>query len=318
MPRSRLGLHGPEVSRIGLGTMSWPGCRYGERGCGPLPIREAAAMLEAAAESGITLVDTAEGYGRGFAEKTLAAALRAAGLQGRFTIVTKTGPLFAEEQTGGRTCNLSPTHLIERACRARDRLQVEAIDVLLAHWPDPLTPIEDTMAAAAELKANGVIRHFGVSNFSNDLLAAALRCGDVMCNQLPYSLADRSIDADGRRQFCLELGVGIMAYSPLGKGILGGNYAPGRLPPPEDYRHQRPHFRENLETNLALAQKVRELAGHARCSPAAVALAWVLATPGITCAIPGAKSPAQVRQHAEVARLLADADFLHCVREVLH
>lgn len=303
MPMARLGKSGPLVSRIGLGTMSWPGCRYGEQGGNPPALSQIQHMLETAAEAGISLVDTAEGYGCGLAERVLGQALRASGLREHFTIVTKTGPLFGNEVIHGRTCNLSRAHIFERVDRALERLQVDCVDVLLAHWPDPQTPVEETMEAAQDLIGSGKIRFFGVSNFPNDLLERALARGPVICNQLPCSLADRSIE-DGRRQFCLEQGVGIMAYSPLGKGILSGKYSADSLPPPDDYRHQRPHFRENLEKNLNLAMALREMAAEAGCPTAAVALAWVLLRPGITCVIPGAKTPEQIREHAESVRLL--------------
>lgn len=300
-----LGSGGPHVSAVGLGTMSWPGCRYGELSNSPISADAATRMVAAALERGITLIDTAEGYGRGLAETHLGLAIRELGCTGDLTIVTKTGPLFGGEREDGRTCDLSRGHLLERVEAALRRLDVERIDVLLAHWPDAKTPIEETMAAVAELKMAGKIRHFGVSNFSNDLLAAALRCGEVVCNQLPCSLADRSIE-DGRRQFCLERGVGIMAYSPIGKGVLSGKYDGHNLPPEGDYRHQRPHFRENLEPNLRLAAKIRALAAELETEPVAVALGWTLLLPGVTVAIPGAKTSEQINGHAKAAKLIAN------------
>jgi aryl-alcohol dehydrogenase-like predicted oxidoreductase len=117
----------------------------------------------------------------------------------------------------------------------------------------------------------------------------------VVANELPYSLADRSIDAD-RRPFCLEEQVGIIAYSPLGKGVLSGKYDAQRLPPADDYRHQKKYFaKENLPRFLALAQHLRDLAPQFSCTPAQLALAWVLARSGITVVLPGAKSTDQIR-----------------------
>ncbi len=301
----QLGVGGPQVSAVGLGTMSWPGCRYGELSGSPVSAGAATRMIAAALEQGISLIDTAEGYGRGLAETHLGQAIRALDCADQLTIVTKTGPLFDNERTDGRSCDLSHGHLLERVDAALARLGVARIDVLLAHWPDARTPIEETMAAVDELRAAGKIQHFGVSNFSNDLLAAALRCGEVICNQLPCSLADRSID-DGRRQFCDENGVGIMAYSPIGKGVLSGKYEATKLPPDDDYRHQRPHFRENLEQNLKLAARIRALARELDTEPVAVALAWTLLLPGISVAIPGAKSPEQIAGHGKAAALIAN------------
>jgi aryl-alcohol dehydrogenase-like predicted oxidoreductase len=285
--------------------MSWPGCNYGDSGYSPTPEDLAATreMVRTAFDSGINLFDTAEGYGRGLAEEMLGRTLQELGCREKAVIVTKVGPLFGEEQTGGRTCNLSAKHIADRCALSLKRLRTDYVDLYLAHWPDPRTPIEETMEAVAKLKEEGKIRWFGVSNFSNDLLGAALRRGIVASNQLPYSLADRTIDTD-KRPFCVENRVGIMAYSPLGKGVLSGKYDAQHLPPPGDYRHTRKYFaKENFSRYFALAGGLRELALQISCTAAQLALAWVLAQPGITVALPGAKSPDQVRANAGASDL---------------
>lgn len=270
-------------------------------------------MVRTALDLGVTVFDTAEGYGRGLAEEHLGIALNDAGRPDGLTIVTKTGPLFEEERVDGRPCNLTRAHIIPRVEDALRRLRVESIDVLLAHWPDEQTPVEETMQAAEELKASGKIIHFGVSNFSNSQLAAAMACGPVICNQLPCSLADRSIE-DGRRAFCLKHGVGIMAYSPIGKGVLSGKYDLSHRPAPEDYRNQRPHFQEHFQANLNCTARLQSLARDFSTTPVAVALAWTLQLPGITVAIPGAKSPDQIADHVAAARLLENPSLI----EALH
>jgi aryl-alcohol dehydrogenase-like predicted oxidoreductase len=300
-----LGKSDLNVSVISLGTMSWPGCNYGDSGYSPTPEDLAATreMVRTAFDSGINLFDTAEGYGRGLAEEMLGRTLQELGCREKAVIVTKVGPLFGEEQTGGRTCNLSAKHIADRCALSLKRLRTDYVDLYLAHWPDPRTPIEETMEAVAKLKEEGKIRWFGVSNFSNDLLGAALRRGIVASNQLPYSLADRTIDAD-KRPFCVENRVGIMAYSPLGKGVLSGKYDAQHLPPPGDYRHTRKYFaKENFSRYFALAGRLRELALQISCTAAQLALAWVLAQSGITVALPGAKSPDQVRANARASDL---------------
>jgi aryl-alcohol dehydrogenase-like predicted oxidoreductase len=225
-------------------------------------------------------------------------------------VVTKVGPLFGSEQIDGRTCNLTAPHILARCELSLKRLRSDRIDLYLAHWPDPLTPIEETMSAINSLVTQGKIRWFGVSNFHNDLLGAALQHGEVAANQLPYSLADRSIDAD-RRPFCLKNQVGIIAYSPLGKGVLSGKYDAQHLPPSDDYRHHRKYFaKENLPRFLALAQHLRELAPEFSCTPAQLALAWVLAKPGITVVLPGAKSPDQVRANTEASNISLPSDVI--------
>jgi aryl-alcohol dehydrogenase-like predicted oxidoreductase len=296
----QLGKSDLQASVVGFGTMSWPGCNYGDTDY--VASREdravAREMVQASLDVGINLFDTAEGYGLGLAEEILGSTLQELASREKAIIVTKVGPLFGSERVDGRTCNLTAEHILERCERSLKRLQTDYIDLYLAHWPDPVTPIEETMQAVDKLRTAGKIRWFGVSNFSSELLGAALDRGQVVANELPYSLADRSIDAD-RRPFCLEEQVGIIAYSPLGKGVLSGKYDAQRLPPADDYRHQKKYFaKENLPRFLALAEHLRELAPQFSGTPAQLALAWVIAKPGISVVLPGAKSPDQIRANA--------------------
>ena len=311
--RSRpLGASGCLVSTVGLGTMSWPGCRHGLGDYDPTEkdFGDIRAMVSAALDAGITLFDTAESYGLGRAESLLGRALQELERRNDAFLVTKVGPLFGPEQSNGRSCDLSAAHIIARCEQSLSRLHTDRIDLYLAHWPDPLTPLEETMQAAATLKAQGKIRAFGVSNFSNDLLAEALRHGAVAANQLPYSLVDRDLDA-AQRPFCLENNVGILVYSPMGKGVLSGKYDATHLPPADDYRHQRKQFEvPNLPRNLAIAAKLREFAPQCSCTPSQLALAWVLAQPGLTCVLPGSKSLDQVTNNAGAADVVIPPEIL--------
>jgi aryl-alcohol dehydrogenase-like predicted oxidoreductase len=312
-----LGKSDLHVSAIGLGTMSWPGTGFGESRLEAAaeftPVRD---MVGAAVDCGITFFDTAEGYGRGLAETQLGRALEELGVRDQSVIVSKVGPLFAEEKIGDRGCNLSKAHILARCEASLRRLRTDRIDLYLAHWPDPATPIEETMEAAEILRSQGKIRWFGVSNFSAALLEEALAHGPVTANQLPYSLVDRDIDAD-RRPFCLQNQIGIMAYSPLGKGILSGKYDATHLPPVDDYRHQRKHFaKENLDRHLAIAAKVRELAPLCNCTPAQLAMAWAIAQPGISVILPGAKSVEQVRANAAAADVTIPEEVLTTLNAV--
>ncbi|CAN5649460.1 aldo/keto reductase [soil metagenome] len=300
------------TSVVALGTMSWPGCNYGyAKGTASAADLDAATrMVGTALDGGINFFDTAEGYGRGLAEEMLGLALERLQARDRAIIVTKVGPLFETEQIDGRPVNLSRAHLFERCEQSLRRLRTDHIDLYLAHRPDDLTPIEETMAAVATLKEQGKIRWFGVSNFSAAQLSEALAHGPVVANQLPYSLVDRGIDTD-QRPFCEKHNVGIMAYSPIGKGILSGKYDASHLPPADDYRHQRKHFAaENLPHHLAIAQQLRELAPAHNCTPAQLALAWTFSQPGITVALPGVKSPEQVASNAAAGDVKLSATAL--------
>lgn len=312
MTKRPLGKTGFRVPVIGLGTMSWPGCNYGQNDheLTPDDFRSVGEIVGAALDTGLSLFDTAEGYGRGRAETLLGRALADSGRRAEATIVTKVGPLFAEEQVAGRTCNLTAAHIMERCENSLSRLRTDYIDLYLAHWPDPQTPIEETMGAIAKLQEQGKIRAFGVSNFSDEQLAEALGHGPVAANQLPYSLVDREIDAD-KRPFCLEREVSILAYSPLGKGVLGGKYDAQHLPPADDYRHHRKHFdKANLDRNFAIASKVREGALACGSTPAQLALAWVLAQSGLTVVLPGAKSIEQAKSNAAAGDLVIPPEIL--------
>ncbi|NJK91873.1 MAG: aldo/keto reductase [Blastochloris sp.] len=312
-----LGQSDLNVSVVALGTMSWPGCRFGASSFPRTEIDLSALkiQLHVARDAGINLIDTAEGYGRGLAEELLGELLQDPALRKHFLITTKVGPLFPEASEPQRSVNLSPTH-VRRCCEASlRRLGLDCLDLYLAHWPDPDTPLHETMGVMAELKKEGKIRWFGVSNFNNDQLSECLALADttlpVVTNQIPYSLADRGIEAD-RLPFCQKNQIGIMAYSPLGKGLLGGNYSLTQLPPPNDYRHQRPHFApENLSRNMALADKLRLLSAQLSITPAQLALAWALANPAITTVLPGAKTPDQLRDSAGAGSLTLPDNILH-------
>ena len=306
----QLGTSDLNVSVVAMGTMSWPGGNYAHArtNASPADLDAATLMVKTALDSGINFLDTAEGYGRGLAEEMLGQALERLGARDKAVIVTKVGPLFAEEQLDGRAVNLSRDHLIARCEGSLRRLRTDHIDLYLAHRPDDLTPIAETKAAAAELQQQGKIRWFGLSNFSAAQTAEALQHGSIAVNQLPYSLVDRGIDGD-QRPFCLENKVGIMAYSPIGKGVLSGKYDASHLPPADDYRHQRKHFAaENLGRHLAIAQKVRELAPGHGCTPAQLALTWTFSQPGITVALPGVKSPEQVAANAAGGDVVLSAE----------
>jgi aryl-alcohol dehydrogenase-like predicted oxidoreductase len=306
----QLGSSDLKVSVIGLGNMSWPWCLFGEKTppdavIDPEAIRR---MVATALDSGINFFDTAEGYGRGLAEQLLGNALKELGRRNEAILVTKVGPLFDEETTDGRNCNLSARHVRERCEQSLRRLKTDCIDLYMAHWPDAKTHIEETCEIMLRLKDEGKIRWFGVSNFDNPPLQSALEFLPVVVNQLPYSLLDRRIDLE-RRPFCQEHGVGIVAYSPLGKGMLSGKYTADKLP--DDYRLQRPHFaKENLPRHLALAVKVQKIAAELGVPPTRLALAWVLAQPGLSATIPGAKTPEQVQENAKGGELQLPEEFL--------
>jgi aryl-alcohol dehydrogenase-like predicted oxidoreductase len=296
----QLGSSDLQVSVVGVGNMSWPHCRFGVTAPHETVVdqKEIEQVVAAAIHAGINLFDTAEGYGRGMAETLLGEALRALGKRKEVCVVTKVGPLFGEEVVNGRDTNLTAKHIFLRCEGSLKRLQTDYIDLYLAHRPDCATPIEETMGAMAQLKQQGKIRHFGVSNFSATELAAALKHGPVVANQLSYNLIERGIDAEVR-PFCAKENVGIMAYSPLGKGILSGKYDENHLPPDEDYRHTKSYFaKENLPKYFALGRRCRELAAELNITFSQLALAWCMAQQGIAVVLPGSRNARQALESA--------------------
>jgi len=276
--------------------MSWPGCNYAESTEGRVAISE---MVNAALRAGITLFDTAEAYGLGLAEELLGEALKSLGQRSAAAIVTKVGPVFDRSGRPIENQQFLTRRRIFDCCEASlRRLQSDWIDLYLLHRPDPETPIAESIAALVELQQQGKIRAFGVSNFDAEQLTGALEQGSVSADQVPYNLIERGIEHQ-LRPLCSARQVGIMAYSPLGKGILSGKYDTGRLPAPQDYRHRQFQFlRENLPRHLAVARRCAEWAVELGVTPSQLALAWCLAQPGIAAVLPGAKGPSQVRENA--------------------
>jgi aryl-alcohol dehydrogenase-like predicted oxidoreductase len=284
---------GLRVSSIGLGTWqfgSWE-WGYGKDYSG----REALLIVEKALDLGITLVDTAEVYGFGRSERILGRAL--AERRGEAVIATKIFPVMP---AGPVVSN--------RARASARRLGVEAIDLYQVHWPNPVVPISATMAELAKLRDEGLVRYVGVSNFSLAGWQAAEKAlgSPVVSNQVRYSLADRRPEKDllGWAQANDRL---IIAYSPLGQGLLSARYdadhRPGGL---------RATTKEFLPDNLtradAMLQVLREVARNHDATPAQVALAWLISHPNVV-AIPGASSVSQVESNAAAADLeLSEAE----------
>jgi aryl-alcohol dehydrogenase-like predicted oxidoreductase len=250
--------------------------------------------MERAVELGINLFDTAEVYGHGHSEEVVGQATEAVGRE-RVLIATKVGG-----------DHLRPKD-VARACRGSlRRLRVEAIDLYQVHWPSPwdLIPLRDTMKALEKLQREGKIRHIGVSNFAvRDLeeARAHLSRTDIVSNQVQYSLLHREPEAELLR-YCRREGIGILAWSPIAKGILAGKYDSARRPK-DAVRSDDFLFKpENLQAAAPLLRLVKKIGRAHGKTPAQVSLAWLRAHPGVV-PIPGVKRAAQAEEHAEAAGL---------------
>ena len=278
-----LGQSGISVSAIGLGCMGLSEF-YGE----PTQESEATNLLHRAVDLGVTHFDTAEIYGQGRNEQLVGKAF--AGRWDQIVLATKFGPQ-RDPATGAFVgVDGSPANVRSSCENSLQRLGTEKIDLYYLHRVDPATPIEDTVGEMAKLVQEGKIGAVGLSEASAKTLARANAVYPIAALQTEYSIFSRDIEQD-ILPTCVELGISLVAYSPLGRGILTGRYTtPSDRPTSEtDFRAQaQPRFQPgNIETNLKLVEAIKEIAAKRGCAAAQVALAWVLGQGDHVVTIPG-------------------------------
>jgi aryl-alcohol dehydrogenase-like predicted oxidoreductase len=276
-----LGKNGPLVSALGLGCMGMSDF-YGAR-----DETESLATINRALDQGITLLDTADMYGPHHNERLLARVL-ATRRRDAF-VATKFGIVRDPANPQVRGINGKPEY-VRAACDASlRRLGVEVIDLYYQHRVDPATPIEETVGAMAELVQAGKVRYLGLSEAGPDTLRRAHAVHPITALQTEYSLWTRDPESDVLAT-CRELGIGFVAYSPLGRGFLTGQIKRFEDFDADDYRRLSPRFQgENFAKNLAIVGRIEEFAAQKHCTPGQLALAWVLAQGDDIVPIPGTK-----------------------------
>jgi aryl-alcohol dehydrogenase-like predicted oxidoreductase len=304
-----LGRSGLAVSALGLGCMGMSDFY------GPSDEAKSLETLHHSIESGITFWDTSDMYGVGHNEQLVGRALQG-DRRDQVVLATKFGVLRGADGSflgvGG-----SPEY-VRKACDASlQRLGLDHIDLYYQHRVDPKVPIEDTVGAMAELVRQGKVRHLGLSEAAAATVRRAVAVHPIAALQTEYSLWTRDVE-DEILPACRELGVGLVAYSPLGRGFLTGKIQTLDDLDAGDWRRMNPRFQgENLAKNLALAERIREIAGAKGCTPAQLALAWLLAQGRDVVPIPGTRSIQRLEENAAATRVALSADDLKEIEEAL-
>jgi len=306
MRHIELGKSGLSVSRICFGTWQFGG------DWGSIDRGEAIAAVRAALDAGVTFFDTAQAYGFGASEELLAEALGDDIRRDDVVVATKGGLRPAGPRVER---DASPAYLRDGVEQSLRKLGVEAIDLYQVHWPDGGTPFEETGAALAELKAEGKVRHVGVSNFSPAEMDALSGTIEVETDQPPYNLFNRGIEGDVL-PYCREQDVGLLVYGPLSHGLLSGSFDPAKLADEDWRRGHEPFAGENLERNLEVVARLEEFAEQRGHTLPQLAVAWVLAQPGVHVAITGARRPQHVEGIAPAAEIQLSADDLAQIDEL--
>ncbi|WP_281864161.1 aldo/keto reductase [Planomicrobium okeanokoites] len=296
-----------KISAIGLGTNAVGGHNLYDN----LNEEDGKNLVRTALDNGISFIDTADVYGTGRSEELVGEVLKEYP-RDRYVIATKGG---SDWRNGIR--DNSPEYLRKAVGESLERLQLESIDLYYIHWPDNKTPVKEAVAELAKLKAEGKIKAVGVSNFTLEQLKEANSEGGISAIQLQYHMLDRSIEKD-ILPYCVEHGITVVPYGPLAFGILGGKYDEDFLLEEGDWRKRVPLFQEGeFEKNLAIVEKLKALAGRLGTDVSKLALAWLLAQPGIDSVIPGGKRPDQVLANLEAADIELDEELLEEIDEIL-
>jgi aryl-alcohol dehydrogenase-like predicted oxidoreductase len=295
-----------EVSAIGLGCMSMTPI-YGE------PSEpEAIATIHRAVELGIDLVDTSDAYADGANEALVGRAIK--GRRDKVVLATKFGNIRYPD--GRRDVNGRPEYVPEACEASLRRLGVETIDLYYVHRIDASVPIEETVGALAKLVEQGKVRHIGLSEAAPATLRRAHATHPIAALQTEYSLWTRDAEAE-LLDTCAELGIGYVAYSPLGRGFLTGTVTDVDSLGAKDRRRDMPRFQgENLQHNARLLDTLTELAARERCTPAQLALAWLLKSRDFVVPLPGTKQRRWLEENAAAVDIAPSPDTLRTLDRV--
>jgi aryl-alcohol dehydrogenase-like predicted oxidoreductase len=311
MDQRALGSQGLTVSAEGLGCMGM------SEFYGSADASEAIATIRAALDLGVTLLDTADVYGPYTNEQLVGEAI--ADRRDEVILATKFGIVRDPENPGARGVNGRPEYVMRSCDASLRRLQSDHIDLYYQHRVDPGVPIEETVGAMAELVDAGKVRFLGLSEAGPETIRRAQDVHPISALQTEYSLWSRDVE-DEILPTLRELGIGLVAYSPLGRGFLTGQITSPDDLAPDDFRRTSPRFMgENFSRNLELVERIREIAAEQDCTPGQLALAWVMSQsrpPQNVVPIPGTKRRRYLEENVQAAELELSAEDLARIDEV--
>ncbi|MDN5848336.1 MAG: aldo/keto reductase [Nitrococcus sp.] len=312
MEKTTLADTGIEVSRIGLGTWAIGGWMWGGS-----DERAAIGTIQRAIDEGITFIDTAPAYGFGRSEEIIGRALAQGGRRARVVLATKVAIEWSQDQSK-LWRNASRKRIMQEIDDSLRRLQTDYIDLYQIHWPDSMTPIEETAKAMATLYQAGKIRAIGVSNFSPEQMDYFREAAPLHANQPPYNLFERAIEQDVL-PYCRHQGIATITYGALCRGLLSGKMSRDSTFYGDDLRRidpkfQPPRFEQYLTAVQALDELARQRYGK---NVLALALRWLLDQPGLTVALWGARRPEQLDPVPEVMAWELDQEAMTAIDEIL-
>lgn len=300
-----LGKNGPAVSAVGLGCMGMSGA-YGVS-----DEKESIATIERALERGHNFLDTADYYLAGHNELLIAKAIQ--GKREKAFLSVKTGMMASPMGPG--PVNGHPDYIRHAVLHSLRRLKVDYIDLYTPARIDPNVPVEETVGAMAELVAKGLVRYIGLSEASAESIRKAARVHPIIALQIEYSLWTRDIETEVLPTI-RDLGIGLVAYAPLSRGFLSGEFRK-----PEDIKDHRMHMPryqgENFYKNLELVEKIREMANDKGCTPSQLAIAWVLAQGEDVITIPGTKRVKYLEENIAAEKVKLTKEELESINEIM-
>jgi aryl-alcohol dehydrogenase-like predicted oxidoreductase len=308
LQKRKLGKQGLEVSAVGLGCMpmNWA--------YGPADEKESLATLDRALELGITFFDTAEAYGPFKNEELLGRAFKGRP-RARMILATKFGWRFVNGKLEG--VNSDPAHIKEVCDQCLQRLQTDYIDLFYQHRVDPNVPIEEVAGAVADLVKAGKVRYFGLSEAGEQSIRRAHKVHPVAALQSEYSLWERNLEPK-IVPLLRELGIGLVPFSPLGRGFLSGNAKPAEEYPEGDYRKGDPRFQgDNFKANMQAAEVVANVAKSIGATPSQVALAWLLHKGDDIVPIPGTRRRDHLEDNSAAVNVNLSTDDLQKLNNAL-